>query len=98
MRVVWTETALGRIEDISAHIALDDPGAATRWVVELFDLVESQLKAFPESGRVVPELGEAAVRELVYGDYRVFYRVGERLEVMTVRHSSQLLREDEVRD
>lgn len=68
MRVVWTETALARIEDISAHIALDDPRAAIRWVEKLFSLLDSQLTSFPESGRVVPEIAETAVRELVYGD------------------------------
>ena len=98
MRVEWSETALVRVEDISQHIALDDGDAAVRWVVELFDLVDSQLSAFPESGRVVPELGAREVRELVYGAYRVFYRVGGIVEVLTVRHGSQLLREDEVGD
>jgi len=98
MRVEWSETALVRVEEISKHIAFDDGDAALTWVVELFDLVDSQLSAFPESGRVVPELGAREVRELVYGAYRVFYRVGGVVEVLTVRHSSQLLREDEVGD
>jgi toxin ParE1/3/4 len=98
MRVVWTETSLSRVEDISAHIALDDPAAALRWVVGLFDLVDSQVAAFPESGRVVPELGQDSLREIVYGDYRVFYRLDVGVEVMTVRHASQLLRVDELRD
>jgi toxin ParE1/3/4 len=98
MRVRWSETALARVEDISAHIALDDVTAAIRWAGRLFDLVDSQLSAFPDSGRVVPELGAREVRELVYGAYRVFYRVGDMVEVLTVRHASQLLRDDEVGD
>lgn len=98
MRAVWTETALSRVEDISNHIALDDQSAALRWVEELFDLVDSQLTAFPESGRIVPELGAREVRELVFGAYRVSYRVGDIVEVLTVRHGSQLLREDEFGD
>jgi len=96
MRVVWTETALNRVELISDHIALDDASAAVRWVEQLFDLAHSQLSRFPESGRVVPERADTAVRELVFGDYRVFYRVGDTVEIMTVRHASQLLRDDEV--
>jgi len=37
------------------------------------------------------------VRELVYGAYRVFYRVEhEAVLILTVRHASQLIREDEV--
>jgi plasmid stabilization system protein ParE len=30
---------------------------------------------FPESGRVVPELGDDAVRETVHGNYRIIYEV-----------------------
>jgi plasmid stabilization system protein ParE len=37
------------------------------------------------------------VRELVYGAYRVFYRVDSgAVLILTVRHASQLVREDEV--
>lgn len=98
MRVVWTETALLRVEDIAAHIALDDAHAAVRWVETLFDLVDSQLTAFPASGRVVPEPEAKEARELIYGDYRVFYRLGATVEVLTVRHGSQLIREDDLGD
>ena len=98
MRVGWTETALLRVEDISAHIALDDVSAATEWAIALFDLVDSQLAAFPESGRIVPEFGTEEIRELVYGAYRVIYRVCDTIEVLTVRHGSQLLRDNELGD
>jgi toxin ParE1/3/4 len=98
MKVVWTETALSRVEDISTHIALDNESAAVNWVEELFDLVDSQLAAYPESGRVVPELGARSVRELVYGAYRVFYRLDDDAVILSVRHGSQLLRDDEVGD
>lgn len=98
MRIRWTETALVRVEEISGYIALDDVRAAEQWVEALFDLVDSQLSEFPESGRVVPELESKGVRELVYGAYRVFYRLHDSVEVLTVRHGSQLLREDEFGD
>jgi plasmid stabilization system protein ParE len=45
---------------------------------------------------MVPELEERGVRELICGAYRVFYRVGGALLVLSVRHGSQLIREDEV--
>jgi toxin ParE1/3/4 len=98
MRVVWTETALSRVEDISVHIALDNESAALRWVGELFDLVDSQLTAFPESGRIVPELGAREVRELVFGAYRVFHRLDDAAVILSVRHGSQLLRDGVVGD
>ena len=97
MQVVWTDPALERVEEIAIYIAGDDPDAAVRWAVELFDAVQ-RLVDFPESGRMVPELGRREVRELVFGAYRVFYRVGPAVEVMSVRHGSQLIRSDDVRE
>jgi len=95
MQVVWTDPALERVDEIAVYIAQDDPDAADHWTIELFDAVE-RLVDFPESGRMVPELGVREVRELIIGAYRVFYRVGSAVEVLSVRHGSQLLRPDEV--
>jgi toxin ParE1/3/4 len=95
MQVVWTDPALERVEEIAVYIAGDDPDAAVRWTVELFDSVQ-RLVDFPESGRIVPELGARNIRELIFGAYRVFYRVGSAVEVMSVRHGSQLIRSAEV--
>jgi len=36
------------------------------------------------------------LRELIFGAYRVFYRVGSAVEVLSVRHGSQLIRAHEV--
>ena len=95
MRTDWTDLALESVDEIALHIAEDDREAAIRWTVELFEAVD-HLSDFPESGRMVPELEERAVRELVYGAYRVFYRVGDAVTVLSVRHGSQLIRDEEV--
>ena len=81
---------------MAVYIARDDPDAADRWTAELFDAVE-RLADFPESGRMVPELGARDVRELIFGAYRVFYRLRSAVEVLSVRHGSRLLRPDELR-
>jgi plasmid stabilization system protein ParE len=48
------------------------------------------LAQFPDLGRVVPEVGRAEVREIIFGSYRVVYRVAPRLvEVLTVRHAKR---------
>jgi toxin ParE1/3/4 len=95
MQVVWTDPALERVAEVAVYIAQDDPDVADRWTLELFDAVE-RLADFPESGRMVPELGARDVRELIFGAYRVFYRVGSAVEVLSVRHGSQLVRSEEV--
>ena len=95
MRVDWTDLALDRADEIAQHIAEDDREAAVRWMVGLFDAAE-RLSRFPESGRMVPELEQREVRELVYGAYRVFYLVGDAVRVLSVRHGSRLIRDEDV--
>ena len=95
MRIDWSPLALERVESIAGYIAEDDPVAAERWVVELFESVE-RLSDFPDSGRVVPEVGLSRIRELIFGSYRVIYTVSDKVEILTVRHGRQLLRLHEI--
>lgn len=97
MKVEWSPLALDRVTDIARYIAKDNPGAAERWVNELFDAVE-RLADFPESGRVVPEVGVRRIRELIFGAYRVIYSVKDKVEILTVRRGSQLLDVSEIDD
>ncbi len=63
MRPAWTDRALTRVRETARYIVADDPDAAWRWAVGLFDAVE-RLAAFPKSGRLVPELEDRGVRGL----------------------------------
>ncbi|PIQ37225.1 MAG: hypothetical protein COW59_08445 [Lysobacterales bacterium CG17_big_fil_post_rev_8_21_14_2_50_64_11] len=54
-----------------------------------------QIAAFPRSGRRVADYGRDDVRELSEGDYRLIYRIlSDRIDVLTVMHSAQLLPHD----
>lgn len=88
---------MDRVSDIARYIAKDNPGAAERWVNELFDSVE-RLADFPESGRIVPEVGVRRIREVIFGAYRVIYSVKDKIEILTVRRGSQLLDVSEIED
>ena len=91
MRVVWTERALLRLQQIQGYIAEDQPKNAQRWIARLLDRGDS-LSDQPHRGRPVPEYPVAEVREVREGDYRIIYRLHTgRVEILTVRHSSQLL-------
>lgn len=95
MKIVWSPLALERVEDTARYIAEDNPDAAVQWVEDLFSAVE-QLADFPESGRMVPEVGSPRIRELIFGTYRVIYSAKGRVDILTVRRSSQLLRMSEI--
>ncbi len=96
MRVSWSPLAIDGVSEIAEYIALDNPEAAEGWVDTVFKKV-GNLKTFPESGRVVPEIGNQTIRELLYGNYRIVYREeDERISVLTVRHGKQILPVDEI--
>jgi toxin ParE1/3/4 len=90
VKVEWSPLALDRVSDIARFIARDNPAAAERWINELFDAVE-RLAEFPESGRIVPEVGVQRIRELIFGAYPVIYSVRGKVEILTVRRGSQML-------
>jgi len=92
-RVEWTEGAVADIEAIRDFIARDSQSYAALVAAELV-LAVGQLRSFPDSGRIVPELRRPDLRELIHGSYRIVYRVRspERVEVLTVFHGARLLR------
>ncbi len=96
MKIVWSPLALERISEIADYIAQDNPTAAANWVETIFAKVE-QLKSFPGSGRIAPETDNQKIRELIYRNYRIIYRIEEKqISVLTIRHGKQILPEDEV--
>ncbi|MFQ5896960.1 MAG: type II toxin-antitoxin system RelE/ParE family toxin [Candidatus Methylomirabilia bacterium] len=55
----------------------------------------TRLESFPRSGRVVLEVGDESLREIVHGSYRIVYRLKSGVvEVVTVFHGARLFRLD----
>ena len=74
MKIIWQPLALERVNQIIDLIARDRPLAAEKWAAGLFDLVE-RLQQSPRRGRMVPEAGREQIRELLYRNHRVIYRL-----------------------
>ena len=95
-RIYWTRQSQEDLRQVRAFISRDAPATASAFVRRLRDSV-NRLKEFPESGQVVPELGREDIRELLRGNYRIIYRVGqERIDVLAVYHSARLLDADSI--
>jgi plasmid stabilization system protein ParE len=96
MKLVWSPLAVERALEAKAYIASDNPRTADKWASGLVSAV-SKLKRHPKLGRVVPEIGLEEYRELVYGNYRVVYRISaNNTFVMTVRHFARHMDLDEL--
>ncbi len=88
--------AIDRVSEIANYIAKDKPTAAENWVDKIFSKVES-LSSSPKSGRIVPEINKDQYREIIYGNYRIVYRIEEKqISILTVRHGKQLLPIEEI--
>ena len=61
-RVTWSPTALDDVEAIAEYINRDSP-AYTRAVVNKILDTTRMLEAFPNAGRIVPELDDEKIRE-----------------------------------
>jgi toxin ParE1/3/4 len=96
MKIIWSPLAIDRASEIAEYIALDKPSAADKWITTVFSKVE-QLAASPGIGRIVPEIGDEQFRELIYGNYRIVYRIEKKqVSILTIRHGKQILPIEEI--
>ena len=96
MKIIWSPLAIDRASEIAEYIAQDKPTAAEKWINTVFSKVK-QLKSSPEIGRVVPEIRNDQLRELMYGNYRIIYHVEKtQISILTIRHGRQMLPIDEI--
>ena len=97
IRLVWTRPAVEDVQEIRAYIARDSQRYA-RIVVERLVAAVERLNDYPLSGRVVPEVGQSTLREVIEPPYRIVYRVrAELLEVVAVVHSARQFPSEELR-
>ena len=73
-RVVWSRGAHRELEAAISHVAEDAPGAA-RALLERLLTTAASLETLSNRGRMVPERGDPAIRELLVEPYRVVYSV-----------------------
>jgi toxin ParE1/3/4 len=89
--VRWTSQAADDLDAIAAFIAQDSPHYASLLVLNVL-AAAGRLESFPRSGRLVPEINDPDVREIVLGNYRIIHRVrGPLVEILTVYHAARLL-------
>lgn len=90
-QLIWTRRAIEDVQSIRKFIAQDSPHYAELVTQRLIASVE-RLPSLPQSGRVVPEIDDPAVREVIQGSYRIVYRlIREEIHIVTVHHAARLL-------
>jgi plasmid stabilization system protein ParE len=89
--IIWSRQAQDDLSAIRTFIARDSERYA-QLTIDRIIAATDQLLNFPRSGRVVPEVGDDNLRELLVGFYRVVYRLQEpSIGIATVVHMSREL-------
>ena len=86
----WSRQAVRDVEALRDYIAQDSQRYAQLTVDRIIASVE-RLRAFPQSGRVVPERADPEIREVIVGPFRVVYRYRSGVvDIATVFRGSRL--------
>ena len=97
MRLIWNQEALEKLTEIEAFIATDNPQRAITFIDEWIDPTEERLPDKPLLGRIVPEIAHPEIREVLFKNYRIVYRIKTKtIEILTVFEGRRLLRLDEI--
>ncbi len=90
-QVTWTKKSLKDLKAINDYIARDSTFYAERFMNKLIRRVD-QLILFPESGRIVPEKNSSNVRELIEGNYRIFYSIEvDEITILRIHNSAKVV-------
>lgn len=93
--VVWTPGARTDLDEIVTYIANDSPASAVAFLETVHSKAES-LSTLSERGRVVPELADPNVHELLIHKYRLLYEIhGNEIVVLGVLHGAREFRKGE---
>lgn len=91
-QVRLTEQAQDELEAIIEYYErVGAPDFAEVFEKQIFEKIRP-LEQFPRMGRIVPEIDDEAIREIIYRDYRIVYVVGQdddTVDVLTIFHSSK---------
>lgn len=87
--VKWSKPAKLDLKQIHNYIARDSKFYAQKVSTEIVEKSE-KLNSFPEVGRIVPEIGDPNIKELLIYSYRLIYEVFPgRVEVLALIHGKR---------
>ncbi|MFZ3073164.1 MAG: type II toxin-antitoxin system RelE/ParE family toxin [Thermodesulfobacteriota bacterium] len=91
-KVTWSYEAADDLDALGEYIAKDSSFYAAAFTGEILDASRS-LGEFSERGRIVPELDNPKIRELLIRDYRLIYSIEQSgVVILALVHGSRDLR------
>ncbi len=87
--IVWSEEAVADLEALANYIERDSTAYAASFIQEILDASKT-LSELSKRGRIVPELNDSSIRELLIREYRIIYHIEKsRVVVLGLIHGSR---------
>ena len=91
-KVIWSYEATDDLDALAEYIARDSSFYAAAFTQQVLDISRS-LNVFSERGRIVPELGNPNIRELLIREYRLIYNIEQsRVVILAFVHGARDLK------
>jgi plasmid stabilization system protein ParE len=88
-QIRWSLKALNSFEEICSYIASDSKYYASLFAKRIIAIIKD-IPKFPQAGRVVPEYNNKKLREKIYQNYRIVYRIKKNyIEIVAIIHSAR---------
>ena len=92
VEIRWSPLATDDYESLILYYEKTAPKFAQNLAKKIIYIIENLIQ-FPKMGRIVPELENTEIREIIYRNFRVVYRLKEDiLEIARIIHGSRILR------
>jgi len=89
--IEWSLKAENDLNEVIDYIAQDSLEYALSFYEQVREKVENLIQ-FPKMGRIVPELDEPTIRELILRNYRIIYRISEKkIQIVRLFHGSRIM-------
>ena len=95
VKIEWTRISQEDLKEIYDFIAEDSISYAVITVNKIYQSVQS-IKNNPFLARIVPELNEENIREVISGNYRIVFKIIDHklIHILRIYHSARLMKRD----
>ena len=91
-KIRWSPKAVDSFIEICNYISQDSEYYASIFAQKINSIIKN-LPLFPQSGRIVPEYQDKNLREKIFQNYRIVYRLKDDfIEVVTISHCARQLK------
>lgn len=96
--IIWTITARNDLKNIFDYISKDSAYYA-RTFIKKIKYETKKIKSNPNIGRFVPEYNQKDLRELIFQNYRIIYKLeSNKIIIVTIFHAARDLSQYNIDD